>query len=274
MPCDPAIRTMIRPFLDDLLDEKDYQAVHAHMELCDPCRVYASSVGTLSHRLYELGQVTLPPDMVSTILYELKKQNAVVESPEKIEESVSRYSTNFFWTAAISLFAGAVMATLIVVGIQGPHKGNPSAVKVSPANMELSEPAVSDGQKIQTAVEKIKTTVYALDDGVPAESKLDEVRTILSQLKGNADLLAQWRPVHWHYHLSRSSQSELAALVRDLQLAIDHESSNYYIFYVSKGKLEEFKRRMGALSGVIKEFGDQTLVETADDSIQVSVYLE
>ena len=72
MACD-VVRPKIRPFLDDLLDEKDYHDIHAHLECCAQCRSYASSVGTLSYRIHELGQAPLPPDIISAILYETKR---------------------------------------------------------------------------------------------------------------------------------------------------------------------------------------------------------
>ena len=80
MVCE-TIRPIVRRFLDDLLDEKDYRETQAHLAGCAKCRQYASSVGTLSYRLHEMGQITLPPDMISTILYQVKRMPPKFESP-------------------------------------------------------------------------------------------------------------------------------------------------------------------------------------------------
>ena len=120
MVCD-AVRPVIRQFMDDLLDEKDYQAIHAHLVSCKRCHTFASSVGTLSYRLYELGQTTLPPDMVSAILYELKKVPVKTEAesvpsrfPEASRAEAFTTRTRSFWIAVAVLAAVSIAAIATV----------------------------------------------------------------------------------------------------------------------------------------------------------------
>ncbi len=117
MVCE-AVRSVIRQFMDDLLDEKDYQEICAHLGSCQRCHKFASSVGTLSYRLYELGQISLPPDIVSAILYELKKVPAKVEAdpvfPQFSEVSPGgafSAQTRPFWIAVFVLATISIAAT-------------------------------------------------------------------------------------------------------------------------------------------------------------------
>ncbi len=277
MLCD-AVGSMIRPFLDDLLDEKDYQDVSAHIQGCQRCRVYASSVGTLSYRIYELGQVPLPPDMVSTILYEYKKLESQT-SQEDVSLKVRGGGffiplNRFFWISLTTLFVLSVVVTAAIIGFRKVRNQNKTGVSTFLQRSGTDSAPISPDRKIQTQLEKIKTIVYAAEESIPAEQKLNEIREVVGGLADKEDLLAQWRPTHWHYHLSVSSQPELIELIRQMQLQIDNESANFFVFYVSKTKLDDFRNRMSGLSGVVKEYGDLDSSHIADDSIQVSVYLE
>ena len=145
MACD-ATRPRIRPFLDDLLDEKDYQDIHAHLESCVPCRAYASSVGTLSYRLYELGQAPLPPDMVSAILYESKK--AISESP--VPAAVPSVSTtgegffiskkDLFWVGVVVLLALTTASFAVMIGFRKKEE-QPLSVPAAPQTEAEPVPA-------------------------------------------------------------------------------------------------------------------------------------
>lgn len=117
-----SIRPRMHTFLDDLLDEKDYQEIQAHLACCERCRAYASSVGTLSYRLYELGQVSVPPGMSSAILYEFeKKSHAAPAAPaaslrqDKSVTDMTAILTRLSWAAVLSILTAAVftVATLV-----------------------------------------------------------------------------------------------------------------------------------------------------------------
>ena len=123
MRCE-SIRPLIRTFLDDLLDEKDYQDIQAHLGGCERCQVYAASVGTLSYRLYELGQVAVPPDLSSTVLYELEKKNRLaaagpaVSLPEENGlKAVTVVVTRLLWAVVLLILVAAAAVAAIIVSL-------------------------------------------------------------------------------------------------------------------------------------------------------------
>ena len=138
MGCD-AVQPRIRPFLDDLLDEKDYREMHVHIEGCESCRKYASSVGTLSYRLYELGQVPLPPDMISAILYESEKSPR--ETPSSPAQPAPAAKKPFVWPVVLAVL---VLAAVLGAGLmmQRGRKESP-APAASTSLVPAAPPALS-----------------------------------------------------------------------------------------------------------------------------------
>ncbi len=53
-------------YLDDLLDEAGYQTVRLHLAECAACQTYASNTGSLSYRVWELGNKKAPNDIAET----------------------------------------------------------------------------------------------------------------------------------------------------------------------------------------------------------------
>lgn len=157
-----SIRPLIRTFLDDLLDEKDYQNIQAHLSGCERCRSYASSLGTLSYRLYELGQVAIPPDMISMILYGLeKKRQADSTAPAALPDEKSPAAdlaavlTKIFWAVIFLILVVSVVAVAMIMDLRRHHeeerleRDRPVSVPVSRSS-EPVEPAVpSDGENLE-----------------------------------------------------------------------------------------------------------------------------
>ena len=66
------VQQRLKQFLEDLLEEREYQEIRAHLEECVSCRKYALSIASLSYRLKEMGQIEVPKDLLSTVLYRLR----------------------------------------------------------------------------------------------------------------------------------------------------------------------------------------------------------
>jgi hypothetical protein len=240
-----SIRPVTRAFLDDLLDENDYQDIQAHLARCERCRAYASSVGTLSYRLYELGQVSVPPDMSSTILYNLEKpSHSALTAPtdtmhqDKSAKDMAAIVPRLFQVAVLLISAATV---IVVAAIMSHHRIQKEE------NINITTPVFApESGFLGTTI-----PVSALDNENPKET----IRL-------------------WHYHISRSSQSELKQICQDLSLAVLDESPSHLIFDVSKEKLGEFTNRIAGLSGVVDEYGEMDPSNVTTNAIQISIYLE
>ncbi len=347
MSCE-LIQGRMRPYLEDLLSESEYQAVRAHLSECAACRAYASSIGTLIYQLEELGEVKLPQDLVSTIFYQVHQGPAqplpdIGETPGTASKgpraviwigivAACLAVAFFYWkfgprsrgamNAAVPM--GVSQATSPETGsatgperdrlgklfekmkttFYGSEKSEDAIVEKLKALVEDAEadPSVSVMKELKiilrsekeaeasgilaeiermasaspeaapmdsaSLLKEIKAVLYGAD-----EKKLAELRSVLRQAGGGPQSLEEWRPVHWHYHLSSSSQSEFLQVVQSLGLTVDYESSNFFILYVPKSGLNDFIQKMGAISGVVTNFNEMEPARVAEKSVQVSVYL-
>lgn len=241
MNCE-SIRPVVRTFLDDLLDEKDYQDIQAHLAGCQRCHAYASSVGTLSYGLYELGQVSVPPDTSSAVLYQLERQGHSVSAEpsasmtEEKEPDPAPRSLSLLWVIIFAVLLVSVVAVIAMVSFRRVQKEDRAAVVPS-----VSLPAARP---------------LEVTDAGSGETKTKEVF------------------IHWHYHVSRSSLSELHQLFQGLSLTVADESQSHIIFYVPKERLGKFTSQMAGLSGVVKEYGEIDPPKVSTGTVQVSLYLE
>jgi len=242
-----SVRPVIRTFLDDLLDENDYQNIQAHLAGCERCHTYASSVGTLSYRLYELGQVSIPPDMSAVILYEFEKHSHAAVVPPAVfsvnNDSVQELPASgirFVWIAAPVVLAAALVIAITMVSIRRVQRETPTATDVVPSSTV--------------------SLIGSSDTAVPTPTPSYGKSTVTTD--------------HWHYHVSKSSLSELKQLFEDLYLTVLDESPSHLVFYVPRERLEKFTSRMAGLSGVVKEYGEMDPSQVSAQAVQVSLYLE
>jgi hypothetical protein len=69
------IQKKLKPFLEDMLTEEEYQLFALHLDQCAECRLHVGRVGSLSNQIHELGQMEAPSDMAATILFRLKQSS-------------------------------------------------------------------------------------------------------------------------------------------------------------------------------------------------------
>jgi hypothetical protein len=76
------IKKKIKPFIDDLLAEDEYQDFISHLDVCGECRAYASTLGSISNQLWKLGNVDVPPDFASAVFFKLRQLEQQAPQPK------------------------------------------------------------------------------------------------------------------------------------------------------------------------------------------------
>ena len=338
-----SIRSRVRRYLEDLLEENEYQEVRAHLAECADCRGYAASIGTLTYQLEELGEVRLPQDLIPTILYQLQQPSGDgTKGSAPMADVGAGLVPARAW--ATTRAAPAVWVGIIVLGLVGfvygkfhqPARSIGSDDGVARRAVPLPPPAETavdaERERPGKLFEKVKTELYGSDQDEDAlvgklkalaedaesdpgvlvmkelkailrsekgarasgvltkieeitslsglkavlydadEKKLAGLRKLLREAESGPKSLEEWRPVHWHYHLSSSSQSEFLQIARTLGLSMDYESSKFFLLYVPKNKLQDFARQISALSGMVTNFNEMDPDRVSEKSVQVSVY--
>ncbi len=80
------IKKNIKSFNEDMLKEEEYKDFLDHLETCSECDKYVRSVDSFSNQLWRLGDVKVPSDFVSTVLFKLTQPE---EKPDEDQEPAS-----------------------------------------------------------------------------------------------------------------------------------------------------------------------------------------
>ncbi len=129
MNCDN-IKQNLQTFFEDLLAEEEYKAFCAHIEICDKCKVYVRSIGSLSNQLWKLGQIEVPQDLISSVQYKLVH-------PEEKEQPAKAKITKKQIVAGIALIISIIV---LVLGTSYFKKQRAKPPKESKAKALLNQP--------------------------------------------------------------------------------------------------------------------------------------
>ena len=81
MTCDD-VRKRIKKFLEDLLEEDEYQDFIKHVNGCAACGDYTTALGSISNQLWKLGDVSVPSDFESTVLFKVRQLAQAPQAPK------------------------------------------------------------------------------------------------------------------------------------------------------------------------------------------------
>jgi hypothetical protein len=82
------IKKRLKPFLEDMLAEDEYQAYVCHLNACEKCKDHVGRFGSLSNQLHDLGDIKVPSDFISTVSFNLSEP--VAEVPQTPKEKRQR----------------------------------------------------------------------------------------------------------------------------------------------------------------------------------------
>jgi len=77
----------LKHFVGDLLSDADYQAYVEHLDSCPNCKSRVRSMGSFSNQLWELGDIEVPSDLDSTILFQFDQAK---KEPRKSKSKSSK----------------------------------------------------------------------------------------------------------------------------------------------------------------------------------------
>jgi hypothetical protein len=260
----------IRLYLDDLLDEPDYQSVRAHLESCPGCAAFTAATGSLTYRLEELGRVRVPADLCQTVLYQAK---APARAAQAVPVGVAPSGTaptppawpSRRWVLAL-VIAGPAGVVVAGVWFQGRRPSSlPDAGAAQRDALPAPPPAAAPEAFSQERIALILRE--AEKAGRDPEAVLEDIRRSMK-----ASPSAGWNDWHRHVHLSASRREAAVAAARGQGLALRFETASFLLFEGGAtavgGCLEQLEREAGAFA----VFGSAPAAEAATE--QLSIYLE
>jgi len=146
----------LKNFISDLLSETDYQGFVEHLDSCPQCTSRVRSMGSFTNQLWELGEIEIPSDLDSTILFQFDQAK---KQPRKSKTKKSK-----------KLVFGVIILIIGIVIAFGAYQ----FFKSDELNVE---PVTDDAVIIQTT-------------GIKRKAPDPEAERLYNQLKGMAESLA------------------------------------------------------------------------------------
>ena len=176
------ISKLLKRFQDDLLSGEDYQAFIAHLNSCPKCKKYVRSIGSLSNQLWELGDVKVPDDLCSTIMFKLKSPSQEVKAPKfVISKKIMVGSLILFFVLP------AVFFTINNIRKQSEVKETVEAPKILEVTAPFNKEEITEEE-----LEKPEELVWEYniaDSAAPSEAP-------------SAETVSKVESLHWHIQLS------------------------------------------------------------------------
>lgn len=263
------VNELLKAFLEDLLEEKEYQAVVFHIEHCATCREYASSVGSLSNHIRQLGNIEVPADFADTVIFKLSQQERRPRYP------LFRFSDRQTMLAAVLLF------TLFLVALTFKGFVNLKKYEKPIIAVEMVKEEKSELQKDTFTFNNTSTTQEP-------EQKPEEGKTISQQkdsqgaiidAKQIEPIISEPVPLHWHFaHSDDKERTGLLEVLRLLDIDIKQDYQRYgIVFFSATGKQIEasLEKIFSIFPGVLylRDFSSATPV-LLDKKYQVALYFE
>jgi len=208
--CDNVKRN-IKSFMEDMLKEDEYRAFLHHLEICSECKNYVKSVDSFSNQLWRLGEVKVPSDFSSTVLFELTQPEE--ELPEEEAPATSKK-----WL--IGAVAFILVAMIISAGLIGYFKlRQPSQEEVQIVQVpEILEEPVQ--QLLDDQDNNVELGQFDDFDDLPDESEEQVAFEWTGESVGNeaaseAKVDAGPKLLHWHFlHYDKTKELQSLRLRR------------------------------------------------------------
>jgi anti-sigma factor RsiW len=165
------IKEKIKPFIDDLLAEDEYQDFVSHLEGCAECRGYVAAFGSISNQLLKLGNVNVPPDFASTVLFKLKQPGQEARRPETAGSKRKILIALLIAIMAVAVFAGGwyfKKRSLSVASTKMPQDGKEVVSDEKPVDDEQAEQLIVQLEVIADSIGATKNNTAAPSSLSPA----------------------------------------------------------------------------------------------------------
>lgn len=230
----PDVHQRLQPFLEDLLQESEYQAIHTHLAKCRTCHEHVAALGSMTYAVKELGEVSVPPDLSETTLFALRQPVKPAPSPAGARRPVVKTAA----LAAILVAAGAMSWSVFV---KPHHRAAPEPPVVVTATVE--RPPVSEPEAA-AAYAQLKAMAGAIGAPVPEASTAAGLPPPPSPPAPAAE------PAHWHFtYTADPDRAQLFNACRILGIHWDYEADDLVVFTAARPQLQQLAAEIARITG-------------------------
>ena len=264
------IKKDLKPFLEDLLKEEEYQAFLKHIEGCSECRKYVDSVDSFSNQLRKLADVEVPADFCSTVLFKLKQPEPEPEPESSLGvESSSKSDSDL----TIKLLIGGVLLFVAGAGLflGITYFKQSKSNKIPNMAVPVSTPIIAEKEHNES--ESGVDQAYELESGISDDGI--GFLEIVEEDSAVEDGLSEPQLLHWHFlYYDKSKELEVLRLrsrkrklESEIKKSVEENQSEDIIKKLADEKdqieanldqnLNEARRKEGEPLNIIKKIGIQ-----------------
>lgn len=251
------IKKRLKPFLEDLLAEDEYQAYVCHLNTCAKCKDYVGRFGSLSNQLRELGNIKVPSDFCSTVCFNISEP--VAEKPQTPKENRTK-----------NLIAGAVILAVISAGIfagviyfkkyGSSRKTDGSPVITARTITEKSTPSDRESEALLNELQSIATSLGVPNKKEGVEKSAEQISAVSeepSPLPGKTSgqkivSVPTVKLLHWHFlYAEDSEKTGLLNALTALGIQLQKQTSSLLVFNATGEKLDDLLKKI--ISGSKRE---------------------
>lgn len=249
------IKEKLKSFLEDLLSDEEYQAFAVHLDECPKCREYVSAIGSLSNQLWELGNVKVPADLSSTIIFKLNSSDKPSRTSDRRRNIIIAFA---LIAMAISAAAYLVIANLV-------KKEGLSLLKTKEQPVSEPKPVTENITLAAAKEEKGSQVKLKNKEQIPAgkNEPREEAKTPV----------VEQRPMHWHFtYMFDTQRTKLLNTLRELGIYPDYEGFDIVVFSTNSQNIERLSALLPVI-GTLENLSEEVR-SSGDQDRRVIVYLE
>ncbi len=245
MMCDD-IDKKLKHFLGDLLSDPDYQAFVDHLDGCSKCASRVRMMGSFTNQLWELGDIEVPSDLDSTILFQF---NQAKKEPRKSKPKKPR-----------KLVIGVVILIIGLIAFFGwkkffkPEELNVEQVSDDAVIVQataIKKKVSAPDPEAERLYRQLKDMAESLAPMVPktiekkvSEKKPSQEKEVVPVVKEPVASPSSYDAYSLHWHIPYFTESDIKQLVSTitmLNIDLDYDDPNFVIFKTINKRIKTIK---------------------------------
>jgi len=242
----------LKNFLGDLLSDEDYQGFVEHLDGCTKCGKRVRMMGSFTNQLWELGDIEIPSDLDSTIIFQYDQAKKAPPKPKpKMKKSkmlgiavvvvvvgigIAFGAKKFFKPAELNGDqergeAVTVQATAFTKKVSAPDPEAERLYKQLKSMAESLAPATQHATKKKDPEPEPQKEETIVREASPPPVK----KPVRSAPKSSPDAYS----LHWHLpQFSESDAKQLVSTITMLDIDPDYDDQNFIVFRTTNKKIK------------------------------------
>jgi len=237
----------LKNYLSDLLSDADYQAFVEHLDSCSQCGSRVRMMGSFTNQLWELGDIEIPSDLDSTVLFQYDEAKKKPRKPKTAKKPKKMVIAAVILVVGIGVAFGA--KKFLIPDELNVERVEDDAVVVQATAFKKKTP-VPDPEA-ERLYKQLKDMAESLAPVIPSTTKKKDPESKKEAIKGGevpgVEKSAASAPVsssdayslHWHLpYFTEADVKQMVGTITMLDVDPDFDDQNFIIFRANNKKIK------------------------------------